>query len=72
MKQKEEIHKSLVDLQTNSAVKASDMDSINESIESFKARRRELEPQLKEAADVLSDSGVDVDKLAPVQISLDE
>lgn len=72
VKQKEEIHKSLVDLQTNSAVKASDIDRINESIESFKARRRELEPQLKEAADVLSDSGVDVDKLEPVQISIDE
>lgn len=70
--QKEEIHKSLVDLQATSAVKASDIDRINEQIESFKARRRELEPQLKEAADILSDSGVDVDKLEPVQISIEE
>ncbi len=72
VKQKDEIHKSLVDLQTNSAVKASEIDRINEQIESFKARRRELEPQLKEATEFLQNSGVEVDKLAPVEISIDE
>jgi len=72
VKQKEEIHTSLVDLQTNSAVKSSEIDRINEQIESFKARRRELEPQLKEAAEFLSNSGVEVDKLEPVQISIEE
>lgn len=72
MKQKDEIHNSLVELQTNSAVKASEIDRINEQIESFKARRRELEPQLKEASEVLTNSGVDVEKLEPVQISIDE
>lgn len=70
--QKEEIHKNLVELQTSSAVKTSEIDRINEQIESFKARRRELEPQLKEASEFLSNSGVDVDKLEPVQISIDE
>lgn len=72
VKQKAEIHNSLVELQTNSAVKASEIDRINEQIESFKARRRELEPQLKEASEVLTNSGVDVEKLEPVQISIDE
>lgn len=72
VKQKEEIHQSLVDLQTNSAVKASEIDRINEQIESFKARRRELEPQLKEASEILQNSGVEVDKLSPVEISIDE
>lgn len=72
VKEKEEIHKSLVDLQTNSAVKASEIDRINEQIESFKARRRELEPQLKEASDILQNSGVEIDKLSPVEISIDE
>lgn len=72
VKQKDEIHNSLVELQTNSAVKASEIDRINEQIESFKARRRELEPQLKEASEVLTNSGVDVEKLEPVQISIDE
>lgn len=72
VKQKDKIHNSLVELQTNSAVKASEIDRINEQIESFKARRRELEPQLKEASEVLTNSGVDVEKLEPVQISIDE
>lgn len=72
VKQKEEIHNSLVELQTNSAVKASEIDRINEQIESFKARRRELEPQLKEATEILTNAGVEVEKLEPVQISIDE
>jgi chromosome segregation protein len=72
VKQKEEIHKSLVDLQTNSAVKASEIDRINEQIESFKLRRKELEPQLKEASEILESSGVEISKLEPVEISIDE
>lgn len=72
VKQKEEIHNSLVDLQTNSAVKSSEIDRINEQIEAFKTRRRELEPQLQEASELLQNAGVEVDKLEPVQISIDE
>ena len=72
VRQKEDIHSSLVELQTNSAVKASEIERINEQIESFKLRRKELEPQLKEAADLLETSGVDVNKLEPVEISIDE
>ena len=72
VKQKEEIHNSLIDLQTSSAVKVSEIERINEQIESFKTRRRELEPQLKEAADILTESGIDTEKLEPVEISVDE
>lgn len=72
VKEKEEIHKNLVDLQTNSAVKSSEIDRINEQIESFKTRRKELEPQLKEASEILENSGVEIAKLEPVQISIDE
>ncbi len=72
VKQKEDIHKSLIDLQTNSAVKASEIERVNEQIESFKTRRRELEPQLKEASEVLENAGIDTEKLEPVQISIDE
>ena len=72
VKEKEEIHKSLVDLQTNSAVKSSEIDRINEQIESFKTRRKELEPQLKEASEILENAGVEIAKLEPVQISIDE
>lgn len=70
--QKEEIHKSLVELQTNSAVKLAEIERINEQIESFKARRRELEPQFKEAEAILTEAGVETDKLEPVEISIEE
>jgi chromosome segregation protein len=72
VKEKEEIQKSLVALQTDSAVKTSEIERINEQIEAFKTRRKELEPQLEDAMAVLKDSGVDTDKLEPVQISIDE
>lgn len=72
VKQKDEINNSLVELQTNCAVKSSEIERINEQIESFKSRRRELEPQLKEASEILSNSGVDIDKLEPIQMSVDE
>ncbi len=72
LKEKEEIHSKLVELQTNTAVKATEIDRINEQIESFKARRRELEPQLKEATEILTSSGVDVEKINPMEISIDE
>ncbi len=72
IKEKEEIHKSLIDLQTSSAVKLSEIERVNEQIESYKARRRELEPQLKEAQQILTDGGIDVEKLNPVEISIDE
>jgi len=72
VKQKDEIHKSLLDLQTSNAVKSTEIDRINEQIEAFKTRRKELEPQLESAAELLKESGVDIDKLEPVQISIDE
>ncbi len=72
LKQKDEIHQNLVELQTSSAVKASEIERVNEQIESFKTRRRELEPQLKQAQEILEDSGIDTEKLEPVEISTDE
>ena len=72
IKEKEDINNSLVELQTNSAVMLSDIERVNEQIESFKARRRELEPQLKEAQQILTDGGIDIEKLEPVEISIDD
>ncbi|MGN0031166.1 MAG: hypothetical protein ACI37Q_04340, partial [Candidatus Gastranaerophilaceae bacterium] len=72
VKEKDDIHKSLIDLQTNSAVKSSEIDRINEQIEAFKTRRGELEPQLKEASEILENSGIKIDNLEPVQISIEE
>ena len=72
LKQKQEINDKLIELQTNSKVKESDLIKIKEQIESYKTRRKELEPQLKEAENILENAGVDVAKLEPVEISIDE
>ena len=72
LKQKEEINKSLIDLETKKNLKAADIERINEQIESFKVRRKELEPQLDEAKDVLVKAGIDVANLEPTEISVDE
>ncbi len=71
-KQRDEIHARLVDLETAKNLKTSDIEKIAEQIESFKARRRELEPQLNLAKEELEKSGVEISKLEPVQISIEE
>ena len=53
-------------------MKLSDIEKIGEQIESFKARRRELEPQLEETKNVLAEAGVNVNELTPVEMSIDE
>jgi len=72
LKQRDDINKDLVDLETQKNLKASDIERINEQIESFKVRRKELEPKLEEAKDVLIKSGITIDSLEPVEISIDE
>lgn len=61
-----------MDLETQKHLQASDIERIAEQIESFKARRRELEPQLEAAKEDLESVGVDVGKLEPVTISIEE
>lgn len=72
LKQRDDINKELLELETQKHVHASDIERIEEQIESFKARRRELEPQLESAKEDLENSGVEVNKLEPVTISIDE
>ena len=72
LKQRDDINKDLVDIETQRNLKASDIEKIAEQIESFKARRRELEPQLEETKSVLEEAGVNIDDLTPVEMSIDE
>ena len=72
IKQRDDINASLIDLETKKNLKAADIERINEQIESFKVRRKELEPQLDEAKDVLVKAGIDVANLEPTEISVDE
>ena len=72
LKARDEIQAELTNLETQRHIKSADIERIEEQIESFKTRRKELEPQLEQARKELEDTGVDVDKLEPVQISIDE
>lgn len=72
LKQRDDINAQLLDLEKQKHLQASDIERIAEQIESFKARRRELEPQLETAREDLENAGVEVNKLEPVTISIDE
>lgn len=72
LKQRDDINAELLALETQKHVQSSDIERIAEQIESFKARRRELEPQLESAKEDLENSGVEVSKLEPVTISIEE
>ncbi len=48
------------------------IEKINEQIEAFKARRRELEPQLENIKEELKEAGVDIATLKEVEISVEE
>ena len=72
LKQRDEINNDLVSIETQRNVKASDIEKIAEQIESFKARRRELEPILEETKNILMESGVNINELTPVEMSIEE
>ena len=72
LKEREDINNTLIDLEKQKHIKISDIEKTAEQIESFKARRRELEPQLETARKELEDAGEDINKLAPVEISIEE
>lgn len=72
LKQRDEINDQLVDLRTKKNVKTAELEKIAEQIESFKARRREIEPELENARKDLEEAGVEIAKLQPVEMSIDE
>lgn len=72
LKERDEINSDLIELEKQKHIRTSDIERIAEQIESFKARRRELEPQLETSAKELEESGIDIKKLEPVEISIEE
>ncbi|MCM1265021.1 MAG: chromosome segregation protein SMC [Candidatus Gastranaerophilales bacterium] len=72
LKERDEINQQLVDLQTEHGLKLKELENIAEQIESFKARRREIEPQLDVARKDLEEAGVEISKLEPVNMSIEE
>ena len=59
-------------MQTEHGLKLKELENIAEQIESFKARRREIEPQLEDAKKDLEEAGVEISKLEPVTMSIEE
>ena len=72
LKQRDDINKDLVDIETQRNLKAADIEKIAEQIESFKARRRELEPQLEETGNILKEAGININELTPIEMSIEE
>lgn len=72
LQRRDEINNQLIDLRTKKNVKAAELENIAEQIESFKARRREIEPELENARKDLEDAGIEISKLQPVEMSIDE
>ncbi len=72
LKERDEINDQLVKLQTEHNLKIKELENIAEQIESFKARRREIEPQLEEAKNDLVEAGIEIEKLEPVKMTIDE
>lgn len=72
LKERDEINAELMEMEKQKHIRISDIERIGEQIESFKARRRELEPQLTTAREELENAGVEIAKLEPVEISIDE
>ncbi len=72
LEERDTINSELNELEKQKHIRESDIEKIAEQIESFKARRRELEPQLETAREELVNSGVEIDKLEPVEISIEE
>lgn len=72
LKERDDINAELMEMEKQKHIRVADIERIAEQIESFKARRRELEPQLESATKELEDAGIEVNKLEPVTISIDE
>ena len=72
LNKRDEINSDLVDLETKKNLQIKEIENIAEQIESFKSRRRELEPQLEETRKLLAESGINTDELQPVEMSIEE
>lgn len=72
LRERDEINAELMEMEKQKHIRVADIERIAEQIESFKARRRELEPQLEIATKELEDAGIEIKKLEPATISIEE
>ncbi len=71
-KQRDSINEELLKIETEKNILQNNIERVIEQVESFKARRRELEPELEAAKKALEDAGMEIAKLTPTEISIDE
>ncbi len=69
---RDEINSELLELEKLKNLYENNLERFAEQIESFKARRRELEPQLEEVSTELKEAGIELQKLEPLEISVDD
>ena len=72
LKERDDINNELIELEKQKHIRIADIERIAEQIESFKERRKVLEPQLEDAKKELEDAGEEIAKLEPVEISIEE
>ncbi len=70
--QRDLIQEELLNIQNQKNKISNEIERIAEQIESFKARRRELEPLLEEIRNELKENNVDINMLIPTEISTEE
>lgn len=71
-KQRDLVQEELIAAENNKNKISNEIDRIGEQVEAFKARRRELEPQLEEIRVELKANDVDFNTLVPTEISTEE
>lgn len=72
LEERDAIQADLNEIEKQKNASGYEIEKIAEQIESFKARRRELEPQLETARTDLINAGMEPEKLEPVEISIEE
>ncbi len=71
-KQRDLVQEELLNAETQKNKITNEIDKIAEQVEAFKARRRELEPQLEEITSELKENQVDINALVPTEVSTEE
>ena len=70
--ERDSVNEQYLELDKQKNVLILNVEKIAEQIEAFKARRRELEPQLENVKEELKENGVDLSKLQEIEISVEE
>lgn len=71
-KQRDLVQEELLEAENNKNKINNEIERIGEQVESFKARRKELEPQLEEVTLELKNNDIDVNALVPTEISTED